>query len=83
MQEDYDEVSASIEVPVLVVAGELDRLFDLGMVEEEVHWRNRGGTLVVIEECGHLIPLEKPGVLAGEIEKFVDLVDKEEVRRYK
>ena len=33
----------------------------------------------MFEECGQLIPLEKPGCLADEIDCFVDQIEKKKI----
>ena len=57
-----------IEVPVLVLRG--DRDFEREVVGElgvKEGWRNE-----VLEGCGHLVPLERPDVVARELKRFVD-----------
>ncbi len=49
----------AIRVPTLVMCGRQDVLCPL-KVHEEMHARIAGSKLVVIEDCGHLAPLERP-----------------------
>ncbi|RYC54787.1 hypothetical protein CHU98_g11422 [Xylaria longipes] len=66
--EDYGELEEKIKVPVLVLRG--DRDFERHIVRQlgtKLGWIHK-----TIEDCGHLIPLEKPKCLAKEILKFVE-----------
>ncbi|KAI1734090.1 alpha/beta-hydrolase [Xylaria scruposa] len=68
--EDYGDLENKIKVPVLVLRGGKDFERDLvGQLGAELGWINKA-----IEDCGHLIPLERPEWLAEEILKFVKIV---------
>lgn len=60
---------AAARVPVLVVAGDRDRLLPLQLADVA---RLPGAALHVFYRVGHLIPLEVPGGLAALIEDFIE-----------
>ncbi|KAI1303842.1 alpha/beta-hydrolase [Xylaria venustula] len=65
--ENLGELEERIQVPVLVLRGDKDFEKDLvGRLGENLGWIQSS-----VEECGHLIPLEKPKRLADEIRYFV------------
>ncbi|KAL9096483.1 MAG: hypothetical protein Q9165_001480 [Trypethelium subeluteriae] len=68
--EEYGALQERVSVPVVVLRG--DRDFEREVVGElgtEQGWVNR-----VVEDCGHLIPLEKPERLGKELLDFVERV---------
>ena len=70
----YEDISAlvgNIAVPTLILAGELDRQDPLEQHQREVLPRIPGATIKVIRDSGHLIPIDQPHQLAGEIRDFV------------
>ncbi|KAI1750330.1 alpha/beta-hydrolase [Xylaria castorea] len=68
--EDYKELEKKIKVPVLVLRGDRDFERDLvGQLGAKLGWIHE-----TIEDCGHLIPLEKPECLTEEILKFVERI---------
>jgi len=71
IREDVSSQLARIDVPTLVVAGELDRVDPVAMLEQEVVRRIAGATLHIVPGVGHLLPLEAPEVLAARIAEFV------------
>ena len=72
MGEDVSADLARIEVPTLVVAGELDQVDPLAVLEREVVARIPGAKLHVIAGAGHLSPLDAPEALAAQIAAFVE-----------
>ena len=62
-----------IDVPVLVVGGEKDRVELVERLRSEV-LGNVKGKLVVVEGAGHLLPVEAPEAVAGFIDGFVGQV---------
>jgi len=70
--EDITEQVAGINVPTLVVAGELDRIDPASILQAEVLSRITGATMQVLPGTGHLSPLESPIELAAIISSFVD-----------
>mgnify|MGYP003575674224 CR=1 FL=1 len=56
---DGHEVLASYPDPLLILCGANDRITPLA-ISEEMHALVPGSTLVVLPDCGHLAPMEKP-----------------------
>lgn len=69
--EDISSEVAKIAVPTLVLAGELDRLDSIEQHQTEVVARIPGARFKVVENSGHLMPIDEPQALAGEIAAFV------------
>lgn len=63
-RQDLRPVLGGITVPTAVIVGEEDRLTPLAM-SQEIHALMPGSTLHVIPGCGHLPPMEAPGVMAA------------------
>ena len=68
--EDLSSAPGLIEEPTLIVAALCGRMTTLAMIEEEVHRKIQGSNLAIIDNCGHLIPLEQPEKLAEFIVGF-------------
>ncbi len=49
----------AIRVPTLIIAGRQDLLCPLAM-QEEMRERIPNAKLILVEDCGHLVPLERP-----------------------
>ncbi|KAJ3030850.1 hypothetical protein HDV00_008635 [Rhizophlyctis rosea] len=58
-------------VPILVVAGELDKVEPVELVKREVVGKVEGAEVVVVEGVGHLVPLEGSEKLADIVKDFV------------
>lgn len=71
MLEDITADVASIDAPVLVIAGERDQVDRVETLQHELLPRLRGARLHVLPDTGHLSPLEAPYELASVIEAFV------------
>lgn len=71
MGEDITAEVGKIDVPVLVIAGELDRVEPVERLRSEVVARIAGAEMVVVEGSGHLLPVEAPAKIAAHIEEFV------------
>jgi pimeloyl-ACP methyl ester carboxylesterase len=56
---DLRDTLGAIDMKALVLVGDADRIAPLARAEE-LHAGIRGSKLVVLEECGHLSPLERP-----------------------
>jgi pimeloyl-ACP methyl ester carboxylesterase len=70
----YEDISAQVKniaVPTLLVAGEQDRQDPLEQHRSEVLSRIPQAKMVVIPECGHLVPIDQPEQLATAIRNFV------------
>jgi pimeloyl-ACP methyl ester carboxylesterase len=61
---------ASIDVPVLAIAGEKDPLAPPDRVRKDVTAAIAGSLLVILRGCGHNLPVEAPGEIAEAILKF-------------
>ncbi len=57
-RDDITEAVAHINVPVLIVAGELDRVDPVSVVNEEIVARYPGARLNFLPNKGHLLPVE-------------------------
>lgn len=66
-REDISSDVARIDVPVLVVAGEMDDPLTADLLRHEVVWRIAGARLAVLPDVGHLLPLENPTTVADLI----------------
>lgn len=71
MLEDITAEVGSIDVPVLVIAGELDQVDRVETLQKELLPRIEGARLHVLPGTGHLSPLEAPSALASLIRQFV------------
>ncbi len=75
MSEDILEGVKGVRVPVLVIAGELDRVETLERVKRDVLGNLEAEKeMVVLEGMGHLLPLEVPERVAGLIKGFIEKV---------
>ncbi|HEX7388445.1 MAG TPA: alpha/beta hydrolase, partial [Castellaniella sp.] len=70
-QEDITAVVPLIDVPVIVISGEHDRVDPPEVLRREVLPRIPQAKLVVLPGVGHLLPLEAPADLANVIKAFV------------
>jgi pimeloyl-ACP methyl ester carboxylesterase len=71
-REDICDALASIDVPVLVVGGECDRVDSLAVLQAELMPRLADAELRVLAGTGHLSPLESTAALAQCIGDFVE-----------
>jgi pimeloyl-ACP methyl ester carboxylesterase/quinol monooxygenase YgiN len=63
---------AAIDVPTIVIAGELDRIDGTAILEAELLTRVPHAVMRVLPDTGHLSPLESPVEVAAIISEFVD-----------
>lgn len=70
MGENIVEDVENIDVPVLVIGGEKDRVESVEKLRKEVLGIVRGN-MVVVKGSGHLLPVEAPDEVAELIRKFV------------
>ncbi|KAH7393212.1 Alpha/Beta hydrolase protein [Cadophora sp. MPI-SDFR-AT-0126] len=75
MSEDIVVEAREIDVPVLVVAGSLDRVETVERLRREVLGNVTGAVLVVVEGAGHLLVVERPREVAGYVERFLERVN--------
>jgi pimeloyl-ACP methyl ester carboxylesterase len=74
MSSAYEDISGEvgkIDVPTLIVAGDQDRQDPLEQHRREVLPRVPGASLKVINNSGHLIPIDQPHPVAEAIRDFV------------
>jgi 3-oxoadipate enol-lactonase len=69
--EDISSEVGKINVPVLVLVGELNRVEPVERVRTEVVSRISGAKLTALHGVGHLLPLESSKEVVQEIEAFV------------
>ena len=70
-RKDISQEVANISVPTIVIAGELDKVDPVQVLQAEVLSRIPQGSLHVLPGTGHLSPLESPQGVAETIERFV------------
>ena len=75
-QEDITLDVAAIDVPTIVIAGELDRIDGTAILEAELLTRITHAVMRVLPGTGHLSPLESPVAIAGIIREFVDGIER-------
>jgi pimeloyl-ACP methyl ester carboxylesterase len=71
---DITAAARAIEVPALVVAGQYDQVDPPASLEANLLPFIPGARMTVIEDTGHLSPLEVPGQVAHQIEEFASVV---------
>jgi pimeloyl-ACP methyl ester carboxylesterase len=69
---------AGLDVPVLVIWGELDKQLPMRHAEEWVR-HLRGAELVVVDGAGHMPMLESPGEVNAHVRQFLNRVRDEAV----
>ena len=67
---DITAAASAIEVPVLVLAGEHDQVEPPRVLEANLLPVIPGARMTVIEDTGHLLPLEAPGPVANLLSEF-------------
>ena len=74
MSEDITKEVASINVPTVVISGELDQVDSIATLQAELLPRIPHAVMQVIPATGHLSPLEAPEEVAQIIARFVKAV---------
>jgi pimeloyl-ACP methyl ester carboxylesterase len=67
---DFSAELASLNLPTLVVVGGRDEFMTVELLREEMASKINGARMVILD-CGHEIPLERPRELAALIEAFL------------
>ncbi|RDU96872.1 alpha/beta fold hydrolase [Trinickia dinghuensis] len=75
MREDISTVVKAIDVPVLVISGEHDRVDSPDTLRKALLPHIAQAHMEVLPGIGHLSPLEAPAALASLIEAFVEKID--------
>lgn len=70
MAEDYSKEISKIRVPVRVVAGALDKVETVERLRGEVVEKIAGATLIIVQDSGHMLPMESPMSLSKNIDSF-------------
>jgi len=76
MSKDVLALALQIQVPALIIAGELDPVEPLGRVREEVLGNLKNARQELLRGCKHFMPLEAPRDLAKMIEKFLVILSR-------
>ena len=71
-QEDIRERVGLIQVPTLVIAGELDKVDPVSELQSELLSRILHAEMEIIPATGHLSPLESPTEVAELITRFLE-----------
>jgi pimeloyl-ACP methyl ester carboxylesterase len=69
-REDFAQDVASINVPVVIVAGDLDKIDSLEVVRSHLAPHFKNAAVHILSQKGHLLPLEAPGEIAKIIGEF-------------
>ncbi len=69
-REDFSENAADVDVPVVIVAGEQDRVDPVSVVKAEIVSRYPAASVHFLPNKGHLLPVEAPQELATLIGEF-------------
>jgi 3-oxoadipate enol-lactonase len=72
--EDVMAEAKRIRLPVLVVAGQADRLEPVDRLSDEVVGNIQGAEMVIVEGVGHLLPVEAAREVAEFVREFVKRV---------
>ena len=78
--EDITAATKAIEVPVQVLAGRQDRVDPPESLEANLLPFIPGARMTVLEETGHLSPLEVPEQIAKELDQLTSLIHRREGR---
>ncbi|MGF1649308.1 MAG: alpha/beta fold hydrolase [Hyphomicrobiaceae bacterium] len=70
LETDWAYPWSSLAVPTLVMTGPHDRLFRVAEDVDELARSIAGVEMVEIADAGHMIPVERPGPFAAELERF-------------
>ncbi len=68
----------NIDCPALVIASREDRLRSIEESRELVDFL-RNARLEIIEDCGHMIPMERPGAFVRLLGQWIDDLNKQEL----
>lgn len=72
-RDDFNETLRSLAVPGLMIVGRNDAISPLATAEKIAKTMPHG-TLAIIDDAGHLAPMEQPAEVADAIEQFANIV---------
>lgn len=72
MTEDLSSEAAKIQVPVLIIGGECDKVDPIAVLKSQVLPLIPHAKMHVLKNTGHLSPLESPDELANHISRFAE-----------
>ncbi|TDG04546.1 alpha/beta fold hydrolase [Paraburkholderia guartelaensis] len=75
MREDITEAVMSIDVPTIVISGELDQVDRVATLQAELLPRIPHAAMHILPGTGHLSPLEAPADMARVIARFVGAIE--------
>ncbi|MEX3980637.1 alpha/beta fold hydrolase [Paraburkholderia sp. EG287A] len=75
MREDITEAVAAIDVPTIVISGELDQVDRVATLQAELLPRIPHAAMHILPGTGHLSPLEAPADVARVIARFVGAIE--------
>lgn len=67
---DYSDVLDTIDVPTIILAGDSDPLRPVS-IHREMAQRIRDSRLVIIEQCGHMLAMERPGAVNRALREWL------------
>jgi pimeloyl-ACP methyl ester carboxylesterase len=80
MREDITAEVASIDVPTIVIAGELDQVDRVATLQAELLPRVPHAAMHILAGVGHLSPLEAPAEVARIIASFLSAIEEKSAR---
>jgi 3-oxoadipate enol-lactonase len=81
MAENILEDAEKIDVQILIIAGSKDRVEPVERLRREVVEILDGSEMVVVEDSGHLLPVEAPVEVARLVRVFVEQITKYDMQR--
>lgn len=75
MREDMTAAAESIDVPTIVISGELDQVDRISTLEAELLPRIPHAAMHILPGVGHLSPLEAPSEVARIMANFIEAVE--------
>ncbi len=68
---DLQEIAQNLRVPTLILCGDRDKVTPLAL-SDRLNELIPGSRLLIVKEAGHMLPLEAPGQVNGELLAFVN-----------
>ncbi len=67
---DINHIARNISQPTMIILADQDPIFPIALAEDYKKTLS-GAKMIIYENCGHAIPLEKPDWLSGDIREFL------------